>query len=385
MGAKAKRDTFLGLIFFGGLFLLLWATAALADFSIGEKPKMEVYFPNARGVKVGDNVQVLGTNIGVVLDVEYVATDANLASHPIKLTLELDKPVSLTDEKVIKIADASLLGGKLVSIDPGRSTKKAELPYKGLAPGNALEALGKLLDHEDNADNLAKILRDVAGIVQDLRAGEGAVGRPVVKAGDFFTEAEALAKNINAAVDEARKGEGEIGRAVKNIGDFAEKADALANDLRNGDGLVPRLIRDKTLADNVDVSIANFKTIMDDLAAGRGALGKILRDPKTSAQLTLILDEFQKAAGAINSGDGVLAAVLHDKDLKDRIKNIATNIDSVVADFRAGKGTLGKLFSDPTVYNQLERVLNQIARVIEDQREAAPLSTFVSIFTGAFQ
>ena len=64
-----QRDTLLGLVFFGGLGLLGWATVSLTSLSFEPKPQVVAYFDNAQGLRVGDPVFVLGTRIGQVGEV----------------------------------------------------------------------------------------------------------------------------------------------------------------------------------------------------------------------------------------------------------------------------------------------------------------------------
>ena len=63
---KVKRDTVLGLVFFVGLGLLLWATAELQDIGFGKRQVLTVDFDNARGLRSGEPVFVLGTLSGKV-------------------------------------------------------------------------------------------------------------------------------------------------------------------------------------------------------------------------------------------------------------------------------------------------------------------------------
>ena len=47
---KGTRDTILGLVFFGSLALLLWATQELSDITFGERQVLTVEFDNARAL-----------------------------------------------------------------------------------------------------------------------------------------------------------------------------------------------------------------------------------------------------------------------------------------------------------------------------------------------
>ena len=55
---KLKRDTALGVVFFAGLGLLLWATQELSGFQFEEKQVIRAEFANARGLRTGEQVIV---------------------------------------------------------------------------------------------------------------------------------------------------------------------------------------------------------------------------------------------------------------------------------------------------------------------------------------
>ena len=68
---RNQRDTLLGVMFFGTLGFLLWATVNLTDLSLASATPLNVWFPDAGGIRVGDPVLVLGKRIGKVMDVQF--------------------------------------------------------------------------------------------------------------------------------------------------------------------------------------------------------------------------------------------------------------------------------------------------------------------------
>ena len=79
----AKRDTLLGLVFFGGLGLLGWATVTLTSLSLEPKPSVTVRFANALGLRTGDPVFVLGKRYGQVTEVSLVSAHTKSGSSPV--------------------------------------------------------------------------------------------------------------------------------------------------------------------------------------------------------------------------------------------------------------------------------------------------------------
>ena len=65
-------------------------------------------------------------------------------------------------------------------------------------------------------------------------------------------------------------------------------------------------------------------------------------------------------------------------------RKILGDLAAITDDLRSGKGALGKLISDEEMGRKLDRMFTQVIRAIEDAREAAPVSTFFQVFSGAF-
>ena len=106
---RIRRDTLLGLVFFGTLAFLLWATVNLTDLSLGKVPPLVVYFPDAGSAEAGTNVMVLGKKVGKVgaIDVVYERSQT-----PVRMTLLLKEAIPLTETALIEVRDAGVLGGK---------------------------------------------------------------------------------------------------------------------------------------------------------------------------------------------------------------------------------------------------------------------------------
>jgi hypothetical protein len=50
----------------------------------------------------------------------------------------------------------------------------------------------------------------------------------------------------------------------------------------------------------------------------------------------------------------------------------------------SGEGTLGKLARDDELYEEAKLLLHEIRAAVDDIREVTPITTFTSIFFGAF-
>ena len=168
---RIRRDSLLGLVFFGTLAFLLWATINLTDMSMGKVPPLEVFFADAGGAQVGTSVLVLGKKVGKVgaIDVIYAREQ-----NPVRMQLLLQEAVPLTDKMRIEVQDAGVLGGKQIFIDPGRGA---------LWPADR-EMIGRLL--KSAFDRIGEIGELSVGSVGDVAiwsltgpAFSGAIADPI--------------------------------------------------------------------------------------------------------------------------------------------------------------------------------------------------------------
>ncbi len=388
---RIKQDAVLGLVFFAGLALLLFATVKLSNISLTPRPKLPVYFPNALDLAEGDPVFVLGTRYGHVSTVDY---EPSSGSNRIRVVLTLNSDLKLWKNHKIKITDSSLLGGKKVSIDPGTSGAGAFDPgaekLTGLAPLSPIEAFGNLIGADGNRENLAKILSGLADVVEGANSGKGTVGKLIVDS-KLYDEALSLVDDLRAVTKEAREGNGTLGKFLKDpkLYDQAEGffryAQEVAKAAKEGDGLVAALLSDKTVTDQFRSIIAKIEGVAGRLEKGEGMFGKLLTDPDVARSFQKIMGNVAEASDALTKeGHGVLAAILYDPKLREDTLGVVSDLRNITEGLRKGEGTLGRLIKNEELIHDLERVVKQVTRLMEDARESAPITTFLSMFGGTF-
>jgi len=383
---KPKRDTVLGLVFFCGLLLLLVATATLGNFSLAPRQDEVVYFPDAGGLRTGDPVLVLGTRYGQVLD---ISMDLLQPSHRVKVQIQLDGKVVFYRDASFRIADANMLGGKQVEIDPGKDATTlwpASEAKRGTTGTNPFEAIGRQFDD----DSLKEAIGGVNTFFKTLNDKDGSIQKLL---------------NETALYD----------KAIKFLDSLQKTADALATT----EGVAGKLIHDTQMGDNVDRIIKNFDEIVAKVNSGRGPLGAVIHDEKVEQDLKAIVDDVAKLTKDAREGKGALGMLLSDEDIRDKMKSVIDDLADITTkandpksgllgallsdpelladgrkvlddlafltdELRKGDGVLGKLITDKEMGERLDRVFGQVIRAIEDAREAAPVSTFFQVFSGAF-
>ncbi len=142
------------------------------------------------------------------------------------------------------------------------------------------------------------------------------------------------------------------GKVFEKIRNVADQIDQIVTRVNAGQGLLGKVLSDDdSLYQDLQASAAALRTFMERLEAGEGSAGKFFADD----------------------------AVLYN----DLAATIAT-ARSVADQIQRGEGTLGKFISDPTIYNEIEETVGEVRAAVDDFRETAPITTFTSIFFGAF-
>lgn len=365
---RTLRDFVLGLIFFGSIALLLYITITLTGFSFHQKNELTVWFANASGLKEGDAVLVSGNPTGKVGRVRYVPDRPQ--DRRIRVDLILDLPIRLHEGYRVEIREYTLLGGRIVEVEPGPDSApplETGAEILGTVAPSALEALAELVN--TNRDDFTALVRNLRSASDDLAAGRGLLGALIHDQGmrddaaTFLADARKLGEDIRAgrgtlgalAVDEEVRD-----RVVSLINDSAAAAEQMrqiAEDIARGDGTLGALLTDESMREDAMQLVANLR----DSAEG---LERMIRNA--------------------NEGKGLVGRLLTDEDLADNARQFLDDVASVAARLRRGEGSLGRLLAEDEAYEQLIQALRSLNAQLEDAREAQPVSSFASLLFGNF-
>lgn len=371
----------LGLIFFGAIALLLYFTVVLTDFSLREKPRWQVHFTEAAGLKAGDPVLVLGTRYGRVVAVSV--DNATTSVHRIVATIELEGTLTLHEDFLIRIEESSFLGGRMVTIHPG-TPEKSSIGSGTLLTGTVEESplaeLGKLV--QNNREDVKKIFSGFRSMVEKTERGEGSLGK-LINNDDLYNSVKATFDNARDVTQGLKEGKGTLGRLFSdekladNVSTTVTTIGDIAKDLRGGKGTLGKLLADETLYNNANEIVA-------DLRAGKGTLGKLLHDEAMASDAQTTFANFRTISDKIAKGEGSLGKLVNDSSLHDDLSAGVKDLRGIIADARDGKGTIGKLLTDDSLYKDLQTTFRTLNRTIEDGRESAPIGTFSQLLFSSF-
>jgi phospholipid/cholesterol/gamma-HCH transport system substrate-binding protein len=94
-------------------------------------------------------------------------------------------------------------------------------------------------------------------------------------------------------------------------------------------------LKDPSLYNNANDTVANLKKVSEDLNAGKGTAGRLLKD----------------------------------EELGKKIDTTMTKLAALTSELEAGQGTVGKLFKDDTLYNNANQMLEESRNLVKAIRE----------------
>lgn len=390
-----QRSVILGLFFLVALLVLGYYTLFLTDFTLFKKQaELRVHFAETNGLREGDSVLVAGMRWGRVKKLVY-DPDAP-QERRILMISALNEPLVLREGFVIRIEDATLLGGRNVSIEPGPAggaRVEADRTLFGEVAPSPIDAITKLV--EGSGQGIQQVVDDFAAITGGVRQGKGVVGRLLADeklADDVAASAASLARalaNFETLAADLQRGKGTAGRLLSDEALYEELTSAarkltvaieetrlLASDLRAGNGIAGRLVSDESLANDLSATIRNARNVSEKIDRGDGTIGTLVNDDAIARDVGAIV-------GRVARGEGTIGALLVRPEVYDNLREITEDVAVVTSALRSGQGSFGRLVMDDELYQQLRTALQTVQRSLEEFREAAPITTFTSVFFGA--
>ncbi len=133
------------------------------------------------------------------------------------------------------------------------------------------------------------------------------------------------------------------------------------------------------------VAVSELKTITQDIGDGQGTFGKLLQDDQVYDGLKGIVDNLNEVSGRLADGKGTLGKLISEDDtLYEDLQSSAANLRSITEKIESGGGTLGRLVEDDQIYVEAQKLLEELRAAIDDMRETSPVTTFSTVFFGAF-
>lgn len=281
-----------GLFFVVGLVVLGWLVLRIEEIPLfeGDSRTVDALFDSVQGLDDKAAIRVAGVRVGRV---DGVRLDGGRA----RVTLRLDEPVELFADARAKVANAGLLGEKLVELDPGTAAA-GPLPegavLEGEVPVSFDDALAKL-------DDLGSSIQGLTGDI----AGDGALKRLIANleatSADVRSLISAHREQIGATIGHFESAGStlatELPKLSEQLGALLSRVDAVVAE--NRDELSGSLENIEKLTADIQVSVDNVNRISGQLASGEGTLGKLIYDDAAHDSLVSTLDSVESGVGKL--------------------------------------------------------------------------------------
>ena len=321
--------------------MIIVAVGGAGGSLFASRYELRTKFADVKGLKSGAVVRVAGVEVGKVTEIAFEGAEVE-----VRLEIVEEMQQRITSDSRASIGSLSLLGEPVIDISPassGTPLKDGDFIAAERAPGQLA----------DVAEGATQTLEQITGMLRDIRAGKGNVGK-------LFTDDE-LYREINA---------------------FVAAAEGVAGGLNRGQGTLGMLLKDPTAYRRMEAALAQLQEITRRVSAGEGSLGRLVRDDALAKSLTSTSGNVERITGRLEKGEGTAGKLLTDKELYDRFNSVASRVDRLVADMNQGEGTAGSLLRDKQLYENMNAAASELRALVSDIRKDPRkyLNVRVSIF-----
>ncbi len=320
--------------------VFIFAVGGQAGF-FWQQYELKTRFTDVQGLKAGAVIRVAGVEVGKVDGVSFVGSEVEVG-----LRVKNEMQSRITSDSRASIGSLSLLGEPVIDISPSASGT----PLKN---GDTIQSVRPKGQLADVAEGATQSLGQINGLLAEIRAGRGTVGK-------LFTD-DALYKEIN---------------------EFVNAAQVVAATLSNGRGTLGLLIKDPTAYQNLNAALTNLQDMTGRINSGEGSLGRLLKDDALAKSLTSASGNIDQVTARLNRGEGTAGKLLTDKELYDRFNSLAARVDGLAGELEKGSGTAGQLLHDKQLYDNMNAAASELRSLIGDIRKDPRkyLNVRVSIF-----
>jgi phospholipid/cholesterol/gamma-HCH transport system substrate-binding protein len=345
----------------GLLILAALAVLGIGIFVLGQKNNLfksknhyYVELSSVSGLKPGNPVQLNGVDVGAVERVElpanpwrglirvWIAVESRYARR-IRGPQGTQVQVPGQAPSVARIKTLGLLGDKFIDLSSG-SPGYERIPDGGAIPAAQATNVDALLaSGEDVMGNVVAISSSLNKVLARIERGEGLLGE--------LTSDSESSRSLRASL---------LGTS--------ETLQRVANKIDTGQGPLPRLLNDRTLADQLARSMDRLQSLLTKAESGEGLLPGLLNDPKAKTQLddTLaslhqVTQNLQSFTANLEKSNALLPRLVKDeaygREITEQLRQTVQNLNEVSRKLSQGNGSAAKLINDPKIYDAVNDII----------------------------
>ena len=397
-----STETKVGVFFLVGLIILSVITFKVEDLGslFRRQTVMRARFSHAAGLKEGDTVAIAGVKKGEIDRID-------LTDEGVEVIMQIDADARIKADARAEIAWGGLLGNRYVDITLGTPAAEA-LPPNALIPTEESVRLSSVLRKIDRAagqfenllaeDNVlgkvGKVMDNMADITDKIASGKGTIGK-LVNNPELYDSAAEVAADI-------RDQKGTIGKLIRSD-ELYTKALAVVDDLKSASARVEKLIagnddRIGNILKHLEEAVpeakdafTGIKNLAKKVEEGEGVLPALLDDVEmrdnlknSLAKVSKALDKVEQFATNLQEGKGLAATLVNDETLANDVRGAASSLKAIAERIEKGDNTLARLTRDSDMYDDAKKLVNDIRETLRRVKEQVPVGTFTSVMLSAF-
>jgi phospholipid/cholesterol/gamma-HCH transport system substrate-binding protein len=276
---------------------------------------------DAQGLIPQSRVTIAGISVGYIDSIE-------LEDGQARVEMIIRNDVPLYEDAALGLRSASLLGEKIIAINPGTMTEPR------LDDGDEIRVIEERIGTDQIMQSVGDIANDIKSVTAQLERAFG-----TDEAGQRM---EGALRNLSEALETINRTLGANEQAINNI------VASIENTTEEGG---PRLIR---ILDNVEAATEDVRSLLgnnrEDLEQGIGEVDDTIASiHRASEELEDVLEDVHVVTDRTARGEGTIGRLTSDETLIDEVEGIAEGVNNLVG----GIGRLRTILELRSEYNFL--------------------------------
>jgi len=156
--------------------------------------------------------------------------------------------------------------------------------------------------------------------------------------------------------------------------------------------LIREALVDGGILEDVQGFTRNLRAISEKVDQGEGTVARLINDPTLHDHLVSLTENFNEVSAdakrvfaRIEQGEGTVGKLLSsDARLYEDLSTTIAGLREFTQRLTEEQGTLTLLMTEDVLYRKVESLVDEARATLDDFRETSPITTFSSIFFGAF-
>jgi len=368
----------------GILVVVVLAASYKLVRSVDERPAEQGYavwalFRDASSLFEKSRVQTAGITVG-----QIESRKLDIQAKRARITIRMLPKITLYENATVSKKSASLLGEYYLEIDPGSAIDTQGRPQRELHDGDQIKVVHEptgMADVMEDVGTLLPILRDILEDVRKLTSGT--ISNIAENVNDLIeTNSEVLERLLNsvdriaANVESVTSSEaGDVKESIKNVRNITESIKSLIGTTQGevtGTSGAMRSSLDKlqSTLDSLDHSMKNVEKITTVLEKGEGTVGHLLKDDTIAQNVEDITEDASTLVRNVTK----LQTIVGLRTEYSLISSTFKNYLSIQLTARPDKFYLIELVEDPRGFREMTTTVTNFSQTGTSSQDTVTIS-----------